>query len=444
MKSEIDSNIFRAYDIRGIYGKDLTDEIMEKIGKALGTYMSKNSEILVGHDIRESSSSLSKFFVKGVVSTGVNVIDIGSSSFGLALFSGWKLKKDLTAYITASHNPPEWNGIKFFDKDMVGFFGKTIKWLEKIIRENNFNKGNGEIKKENLKEEYIQYLSSLFKTERKIKIVVDTGNGATSTIAPEIIKKAGYDIVELNTIPDPKFPGRGAGIEKENLVELKKMVVERGADFGVAFDGDGDRVIFVDEKGNFLSAEQITIILSRDMVKKKGEIIIANVETSMLLQEALQPLDVKIITVPVGHTYMGQETKKSNAIIGMEGSGHIIISKYLPFDDCMVSTLKIAKIISLSQKPLSEFLTDIPKYFKKEKVFSYSDEEKFKVVENIKKHIISNYKNVNIFDGIRVNFPDAWILIRASNTSPKIRFTVEAKTENRLNELINEFSGLFT
>ena len=445
----IDKNIFRAYDIRGIYGKNLDNEIMKKIGLGVGTMMIRKNlgnELLVGNDTRASSEELSNSFIEGVTSAGINATNVGTTSFGVALFSGWKLKKDVIAFITASHKPPEWNGIKFFDKDCVGFFEEDNLEIGRIVIEEDFEDSGkkGLVKKTDMKTKYIEYLKSKFNFEKKLKIVVDCGNGCTGLVAPDLLKDfKNLEVIELFCDIDPKFSGRGSDVQEENLQSLKNKVIEENADFGFAFDGDGDRIGIVDNKGHILETGQIGTIICKNLISNGTGKVVVNVENSMSMEEEVKKLGGEIIRIPVGHTFMMREAFRSKAIFGSEASKHFVIPEYFPFDDAMVIGLKMCEIIS-TQGKLSDLAEKVKTYPNDRMKFECDDEIKFFVVENLKNKLSEEYDKIITMDGIRIEFENSWVLIRASNTGPSIRITVEAKTFEKLAELKNKFSRLLT
>ena len=445
----IDKNIFRAYDIRGIYGKNLDNEIMKKIGLGVGTMMIRKNlgnELLVGNDTRASSEELSNSFIEGVTSAGINATNVGTTSFGVALFSGWKLKKDVIAFITASHKPPEWNGIKFFDKDCVGFFEEDNLEIGRIVIEEDFEDSGkkGVVKKTDMKTKYIEYLKSKFNFEKKLKIVVDCGNGCTGLVAPDLLKDfKNLEVIELFCNIDPKFSGRGSDVQEENLQSLKNKVIKENADFGFAFDGDGDRIGIVDNKGHILETGQIGTIICKNLISNGTGKVVVNVENSMSMEEEVKKLGGEIIRIPVGHTFMMREALRSKAIFGSEASKHFVIPEYFPFDDAMVIGLKMCEIIS-TQGKLSDLAEKVKTYPNDRMKFECDDEIKFFVVENLKNKLSEEYDKIITMDGIRIEFKNSWVLIRASNTGPSIRITVEAKTFEKLAELKNKFSRLLT
>ena len=451
---KVDKSIFRAYDIRAVYGKTLDENIMKRIGAALGTFMLRRGmgkEVLIGNDIRESSPALSKAFIEGVTSMGINATDVGTTSFGVALFSGWRLDSDITVFITTSHNPPEWNGVKFFDKNLVGFFEEDNKEIGRIVMESDFepewkigNKGN--VKRADVKENYTSYLKKMFSFSKPIKVVVDCGNGSASMVAPEFF----YSLPNLEPDvifhkADPSFPERGADVKADNLIKLGEVVVEKGADIGVAFDGDGDRLGVVDENGKLVDPDRVMVVLGRKLLEHArkegadGGDIIVNVESSMIVEKMLEPYGGNIVRIPVGHTFMGQNVIQHNAIFGGEPSCHYIIPSYLPFDDAFVTSLKLIEILSKSSLTMSELVSDIPVYPKERVSVDCEDGNKFKVIDNLKRGLSGRYDKVNTMDGVRIDFPTGWALIRASNTTPVIRLTVEATDDLELHRIRQEF-----
>ncbi len=442
---KINPLIFRAYDIRGIYKKDIDESIFKKIGFVLGK---KNQKFLVGHDIRKSGRKLAMALIEGLVTTGSRVFFCGKSSFGLCFFSGFKLKVDKTLFVTASHLPKEWNGLKINYGDGEPVSSKEIEKIrDKVLKiekkEIKFKKPK--FKKVNLKREYFETLLEKFPLlkEKKLKIVLDCGNGATSLVAPQIFKKFGFEVIELFCQPDSNFPNRNPEPTFEATRFLRERVLKEKADFGVAFDGDGDRGVIIDDKGRYLSGNQIGIILGRDILKEtKNKKVVRTVSCSMAIDEELKRYGSKIIEVPVGHTFVISAVKRKKAILGIEESSHIVLPRYFLFDDAILIPLRIAEILIKEKKKLSKIVDKIKIYPFEEIIFGCPDEKKFEVVKSLAKKFKKEYKNVNTLDGVKVIFNFGWILIRASNTSPKIRLYIEAKNEGRLKFLKEKFSDI--
>ena len=434
--------IFRAYDIRGIYGKDLTKEVMKKIGMAIGTYNSGN--FTVGRDFRQHSDELEKSFVSGIVSTGSNAHIIGTCPASLCVFSNWKLKNNVAAYVTASHLPAEWNGIKFFHQDGVGFFEDENKKLEEIHDLGPFAKGEGTVEEvKDTEQLYIQFIKERV-APRKLKVVVDFGNGAACLIVPKILRQYDIEAKYLYDWPDPTFRNRDPEPKPETLTDLCKKVVEEKADLGVAFDADGDRSLFVDETGAVMMAEQSAVFFMRDILQTQKGPVVANIECSSLIDEEAKKYGQQVFRIPVGHTFLVQQTKENNAVLGVEKSGHICVPKFYWFDDAIINSVYMIEIVSKLDKKVSEILEEMPKEFFDRSEIDSTDEKKFGIVEKIKENAMKKYEKITTIDGVRIDFPDSWALIRASNTSPKLRLTVEAKSEKRLLSLKKEMLSLIT
>jgi phosphomannomutase/phosphoglucomutase len=276
--------------------------------------------------------------------------------------------------------------------------------------------------------------------QRKLKIVLDCGNGATSLVAPQVFKKFGFEVVELFCKENPNFPNRTPEPTFEATKILREKVKKEKVDFGVAFDGDGDRAVIVDDQGRYLIGNQIGIILSKEILKgEKNKKIVKTVSCTMALEEELKPLGAKIIEVPVGHTFVVSAAKKHGALIGIEASSHIVFPKYFLFDDAILVPLKVAEVLIKTRKKLSEIVNEMRIYPYEEINVECPDEKKFKIVEELKKEFKRKYKKVSALDGIKVYFNFGWVLIRVSNTSPIIRLFVEAKTKEKLVLLKEKF-----
>lgn len=433
-------SIFRAYDIRGIYGKDLTEEIMAKIGEAGGTF--SPGTFTIGRDFREHGAQLEEAFVSGLKKTGSNANLVGTGPLALCVFANWKMKNDVAAYITASHLPAEWNGIKFFHQNGVGFFEDENKKLGEISSSRNFKTGIGSAKKlEGMDEEYANFVAERIKPER-INVVVDFGNGAACLLVPKILKKIGIKSTFLFDWPDPTFSNRNPEPKPESLTALCKKVVKEKADLGIAFDGDGDRAMFVDDKGKVIMTEQSAILFLRDIMKTQRGPVVANIECSDIIEDEVRKYGENVFRIPVGHTFLVQETKRHNAVFGVEKSGHICVPKFFWFDDAIINSIYMTEIVSKMGQPLSKTVEELPTRFFERIEVVCSDQTKFEVINKIKQKATQTYENVNTIDGVKVVFPDSWALIRASNTSPILRLSIEAKNQKRLDELKKEMAKL--
>jgi len=433
-------SIFRAYDIRGVYGKDLTEEIISRIGSAAGTYTPGN--FTIGRDFREHGAQLEKAFVSGLKKTGSKAYLIGTCPASLCVFANSRMKNDIAAYITASHLPAEWNGIKFFHQDGVGFFEDENKKLGEISSSGNFRRGAGSVEHaEGMEEEYINFVADRIKPE-KIRIVADFGNGAACLIVPKILKRIGVEADFLFDWPDPTFPNRDPEPKPESLKALCKKVIDKKADLGIAFDGDGDRALFVDDTGKVIMTEKSAIIFIRDIMKTQRGPVVANIECSDIIEEEVRKYGEKVFRIPVGHTFLVQETKKHNAVFGVEKSGHICVPKFFWFDDAIINSIYMIEIVSRMSEKVSKVVRELPAWFFERVEVDCSDETKFEVMNRIKEKVTEKYGNISTIDGVKISFPDSWALIRASNTSPMLRLSIEAKDQKRLEELKKEMMAL--
>jgi phosphomannomutase len=446
MSEPISRQIFRAYDIRGLYNKDITPEVFYKIGCAAGTYVintMKGTHVAVGSDIRQSSQPLAHAFMAGITSTGVHVKHTGTTSFGQTLFAGGIQHPDLIAYVTASHLPPEWNGVKFYYGDGVGFPEKELIRIRDLVLGDRFDladwKTIGSIQSLDATTDYKKFFLSRFTFKKKHSVALDCGGGSMTLSAPEIFINLKLHMTPVFCEPDPTFSKRPSDPKPKNLSVLVETIRQHHCDFGVAFDGDGDRSVIVDNTGAILSADQTGILLGKHgLAKQKGTVII-NVECSKAVKEQLEPLGFHIKQIPVGHTFLTLEAKQEHAVLGIESSGHLILPEYFLFDDALVVPLKIAQILDAVKKPLSDLVAEIPMYPTKKEEIDCPDEIKFEVVDSLKKRLSSEYGQVSTMDGVRVDLPEGWVLIRPSNTSPIIRLTAEADNEAELKRLLTQF-----
>ncbi|MFX0060677.1 MAG: hypothetical protein ACFFC7_00650 [Candidatus Hermodarchaeota archaeon] len=442
---------FRAYDIRGLYNSELTPEVFFDLGSALGAYLIDNNlakgGVFVGGDFRTTSPNLSYSLIGGLSGTGVDVTFAGRPvSFGVCLFSGWYEKKAACAFITASHLQAKWNGLKLYHGDGVGFSEKRIKELaEYYVQKKTVStswKDVGAIEVAECENEYIEFMLDRFSIKRPIKIVIDCGNASTSLIAPKLFQSFDhFEVIELFTNPDPTFPNRDPEPNEESLKVLSKTVIENKADLGVGFDGDGDRAVLVDDKGRVLLGDQTGTILGRKMLEEKKGTVIANIECSSHIEHSMKDLASKIIRIPVGHTFLTLEARNhKDTVIGIESSGHIVLPWYYLFDDAILVPLKMAEILSIEKQKFSDLVDQIAPPLPK-KSFPYSCDEniKFKVVEDLKTILSNKFDEVNTIDGVRVDLDGGWGLIRASNTSPVIRLTVEGETSQKFEEIKSLF-----
>ncbi len=446
----MDPHIFRAYDVRGIVSKTLTSEVMARIGEAFGTFLKGGGKVLIGRDVRTSSDMLESAFASGLMSAGVDVTSTGLVPIPLVNFKTGSGRFDGGAYITASHNPPEYNGVRLRRNDGSGYTGENDEvWslaIEGTVKPASWE-DIGTMSRLDAKEtvdEYRRFLLDRISLDREVKAVLDIGNGAGFYAAPLLVKGAGARAVLLNDKPDGRFPNRPSEPNDNTLQELKRKTVEVGGGFGVGYDGDCDRAMFVDDKGRTVPTEKIGVLLARDIMDRSGPgVVVANVSCSMVLEEEVERLGGRVERVRVGDVFITEAIKKHKAVLGIETSAHIFMPEFYVFDDPILATLLIAGILSRSNEPLSSLVDDIPSYPYVEVDFSCPDEIKFQLMHVI----VDEFKNrglaVDETDGAKVVFEDGWILLRPSNTSPKVRAAIESRTDKGLRALKHEVEKSF-
>jgi len=439
----IDANIFREYDIRGIAEHDLTNENVELIGKAYGTFMTKKGlkKIAVGRDVRLSSERIKNALVRGMTSTGCDVIDIGEVPTPVLYFAIVHLKADGGVMVTGSHNPIEFNGLKL-SEGIASIYGEGIQQLKKIIDRNDFVSGHGKVEVTDLVPIYMETIKAKIKLHRKLKVVVDAGNGTAGVIGPKLWEALGCEVVRLYCEPDGNFPNHLPDpTVPKYVVDLQKKVLETGADLGIGYDGDGDRIGAIDEKGRMIFADRLIALFSRDVLEKNpGASIVFDVKCSQALPEYIQKFGGKPLMWKTGHSLLKAKMKEEHAPFAGEMSGHIFFAdEYFGFDDAIYASGRLLRIASRSDKKLSELMDEIPYFISTPEIrVECSDDTKFNVVADIARSFKKQYETIDI-DGARVLFGDGWGLVRASNTQPVLVLRFEAKTELRLKTIIAIF-----
>jgi len=436
----VSANIFRAYDIRGIYGLDINEDIAKLIGKAIATYVDgEGKNFVVGRDVRLSSKPLSDALISGMISGGLNVEDIGTVTTPLLYFTTKHYGVNGGVMVSASHNPPEWNGFKILlDKGFV-CMGMGMEFLRDITLKGLFKgakQGRAKVNSNAIRD-YEEYVSKKINIGRDFKIVADPGGGSCTILVPDIFKKANIDAYVIYGEPDGAFSKHPPEPDERTLEELKKAVIENRANFGVGFDGDGDRAVFVDDQGRVVPGNLVLVILSRHYLRKnRGAAVVYEVSCSMVVEETIKAFGGRPILSRVGHTYIYEKMIKENAVLGGETSGHFYFRDIYNFDDAIYASLKMAEAIAEDGRRLSEIIDSIPRYPQiPVKSYDCPDERKFKVVEELTEEFKAlGYETITI-DGVKVIAEDGWFLIRPSNTQPLIRLSVEAKNEEKLREI---------
>jgi len=443
---EINPQIFREYDIRGIVDKDLTLDVVETLGAGIGTYFRQNQkkETALGRDCRLSSPAFSEAMTKGLISTGCRVIDLGIIPTPLLYFSIFYKKYGAGVIITGSHNPPSHNGFKI----MLGeeaLYGETIQEIYSIIKNNKFLKEKeGSKSSYNIVPEYKDYILKNIRLEKKLKVVIDAGNGTAGVVACPILKKMGCEVIELYCEMDGNFPHHHPDpLLPDAMQDLVKKVLETKADLGIAYDGDGDRIGAVDDRGNIVWGDQLMVVFSRDILASHpGAAIISEVKASKVLYDEIEKLGGRPIMWKTGHSLIKKKVKEEKALLAGEMSGHIFFAdRFFGFDDAIYSSARLLEILSQSDKKLSQMLADLPQAFQTPEIRVYaSDEVKFKIVEEVKKELSSKYPVIDI-DGVRAIYPKGWGLVRASNTQAVLVLRFEAETQEDLEAIRKDVQG---
>jgi phosphomannomutase/phosphoglucomutase len=440
---DINQKIFREYDIRGIVDKDLNPEFVEFLGRGIGSYFRRREkkDVALGRDVRLSSPGYAEAITRGLLSTGCSVVDLGVIPTPLLYFAVFFKKKEAAVMITGSHNPPEYNGFKMMAGEET-LYGETIQEVYKILKDRTIIEDQaGKRSAYNVIPEYEEYVVNNIRMEGRVKVVLDAGNGTAGFVAVPIFKKLGCEVVELYCEPDGTFPNHHPDPTlPEAMAPLTRKVSETGADFGVGYDGDADRIGVVDDRGNLLWGDQLMIVFSRDILPANpGAAVISEVKASKLLYEEIARLGGRPIMWKTGHSLIKKKIKEERALLAGEMSGHIFFAdRYFGFDDAIYSSARLAEILSRSGRKLSQMLADLPKTYYTPEIRIYaSDEVKFKIVDRVKEDLAGKYPVVDI-DGIRVSYPRGWALVRASNTQAALVLRYEADTPEDLEAIRKE------
>jgi len=445
---QVNPLIFRAYDIRGIAqatkeftSVDLTSESANLIGKGTGTYLQKISghNLIIARDNRIHSPKLQKAFIEGLLSTGCNVTNIGEVTSPMMYYAVCKYNFDGGVTITASHNPKEYNGVKIVSKSAHSICGDDLQEVLKIINESAFAIGKGEYKDKDVFEDYKADIAGRVRISKPLKIVIDAGNGVAGKYAPNLFRALGCDVTELYCELDGNFPNHEANPEElENMRDLIAKVTEIGADIGLGFDGDGDRVGVVDEKGHHYSADYLLLLLARDLLSRQaGAKIVFDVKVSQTLIDDINQHGGEPIMSKTGHSFIESKMKEIGALLAGEVSGHLFFAEnYYGFDDAFLGAAKLLEILSKSGKTFSHLFDDVPSTYMTPEFKAHTpDDKKFAIVDALVKHFTEHYDCITL-DGVRVNFSQkAWGAVRCSNTSPNLTLRFEADSQEKLNEI---------
>ena len=461
---KINPAVFRAYDIRGKVGEDLTPEFIEAVGCAFGSHIKSQGgqQVSVSRDNRESSRELATNFIRGVLSTGIDVIDLGLTTTPMLYFSIIKLDLDGGAIITASHGTAAYNGIKLCKKHALHIFGEELKEIQKLVEigrlpagRQGFVFGKGQLEKQDIFDKYEEDILQRVSLKRGLKVAVDCGDGAAGPFAPDVLEKLGCQVFAFACKPLSSFPHGGADPTEENLKDLSEIVTTRGYDVGIGFDPDGDRLGVVDEKGNYIPVEKIAFLLAKEILQRKWsdkftcyfnkqvchskKKFVCDVRSLLGFKTTLEKLGGEVEMLATGRSFFRQKLYEDpNVLLGVEASGHIHINhNFYGFDDAIFAATRLLQILSKSRKPLSALVSKFPKSFHTPEIqIPYPDEKKFELVEKVRQNFSQKYDTIEI-DGVRAVLDEkTWFLVRAKNTGPYLSLRFEADTKEKVLEMI--------
>ncbi len=427
---------FKAYDIRGVYGTEITEDLVRRVGAAFGSYAG-NIPVSIGRDTRISSPSLEKAFLEGALSTGCEVYSHGIIPIAILSYITCEDRLKAAAYISASHNPPEYNGVRFRTGDGYGMLYKETEMM-KFYNEGNFRSGKGclvERRSEAAIARYSDYVSDKLNIKRPLKIVLDMGNGSACIMKP-LYDSMGFDSNVLNGEMDGMFPGRGPAPTEESLQRASELVRSSSADYGVGFDPDADRGIVIDDLGRIVPPEKVAIILARRRYHP-GDLVIAGFDCSMIIERQLEPDGIKVLRERVGDVFVANTVKNLGAVLGVERSGHFFLPEFQYSDDPFVMSLALGEILAEGKK-LSELANEIPDYPYVQKSIRLK-EDPADVMLRLKERLAD--MNPDTLDGIKIVTDSYSVLIRPSNTEPILRLYIEAQGSD-LKDLISRYEGI--
>ena len=439
----VDQTIFKAYDIRGTFPDQLDEKTAYKVGRALVAYL-KPDTVAVGRDMRLSSPALWEGLTRAIAEGGANVIDIDLVSTDCLYFTVGKYGYDAGVMITASHNPPEYNGFKMCKKDAVPLSGELgINQIKELVLKNDFPSPQklGKVKKRNVQDAYVQHLLSFVNKERikPFKVVIDAGNGMAGKIIPKLFSHLPCKVIPMFFELDGSFPHHLASpIEPENIAPLRQRVLEEKADLGAAFDGDADRMFLVDEGANPLGGDMVTALVAKNLLRKeKGATILYNLICSKAVPQVIESERGKAVRTRVGHALIKPLMKKHNAVFGGEHSGHFYFRNNWFADSGLIALLVCLELISEENQPLSALVKSIDPYFRSGEINSRVENIGEKL-NHIEKHFFPKIRRtgskIDHLDGLTIDFGDWWFNLRPSNTEPLLRLNIEATSKQILKQ----------
>src|SRR5262245_2599169 len=437
----LNPHIFRAYDVRGRIGSDINPEVFRQVGRAYGTLIRRNSgrTIVVGRDNRESSAALHTGFVEGARAAGLGVVGIGGVTTPMLYFAAAHWRLDGGANITGSHNPVDYNGVKMVHPGAAPLSEDEIQSLRRMIERSDFESGAGTLTTRGPREDYVEVVTRLVRPTRPLKVVADAGNGVAGLYGPDLLRRIGCEVIELHCESDGRFPNHLPDPEDpKNVVDLQAKVTEIGADVGVAWDGDADRVGIIDEQGRRHEADLVLVLLARDLLARHpGEKVVFDVKSSQLLDDDITQQGCVPVMWKTGHSHLKRKMREDGILLGGEVSGHMFFAEnYYGVDDGILAACKILAIAARANQPLSRLFDSVPHLHATPELKALCpDDRKFRVIEELAGELRQRYETIDI-DGARVPFPGGgWGLVRASNTNPYLTLRFEARTERAIEEM---------
>ena len=434
--------IFRAYDVRGKVGVDITPEVFEPVGRAFGTLVRRRGGqvVALGMDNRVSSAPLKEAFGAGVLSTGLDVVDIGVNHTPLLYFATAHWRLDGGATVTGSHNPVSDNGVKMVHAGAAPLSEEEISGLLATIRAGDFERGAGRLITRDPRDDYFNAITAHVRLDRRLRVVVDAGNGIAGVFAPELLRRLGCEVIELYCESDGSFPHHLPDPEmEENVRDLVARVRESKADVGIAYDGDADRVGVIDEQGRRHEADLILALLARDLLTRHpGAPIVFDVKCSQVLVDDIRKHGGRPVMWKTGHSHLKRKMREDGILLGGEVSGHMFFGEnWYGVDDGILASCKFLELVAREPRPVSAHFDTLPHLFTTPELKApCPDDKKFAVVTALARELKQRYETVDI-DGVRVIFPDGWGLVRASNTNPYLTLRFEAKSRSALEAMRN-------
>src|SRR5262245_8639062 len=434
----LNPHIFRAYDVRGLVGADINPDVFRHVGRAYATLLRRRNgrTIAVGQDNRVSSSDLRRAFIEGARGGGVDVVEIGGVTTPLLYFATAHWRLDGGANITGSHNPIEYNGVKMVWAGAAPLSEDEIQALRKLAESGDYETGAGTLTTRNPREDYFATVTRLVSLRRPLTVVADAGNGVAGLYGPELLRRLGCRVIELHCDSDGTFPNHLPDPEDpQNVVDLQARVLEVGADAGVAWDGDADRMGLIDERGRRHEADLVLILLARDLLARRpGEKIVFDVKSSQLLVDEIRQLGGVPVMWKTGHSHLKRKMREDGILLGGEVSGHMFFAEnYFGVDDGLLAACKVLEIAARAAEPLSRLFDSVPHVRAAPAPrATCPDSAKCRVVDQLARDLKQRYETIDI-DGARVLFPGGgWGLVRASNTNPYLTLRFEAATDEQI------------